>query len=73
MQVVNQSKWHPMLISQRICLICYTRVYMVNPFDRNFFKFLFGFLVILSVAFGIIYFVGRYSANAPAQATLAPK
>jgi hypothetical protein len=33
---------------------------MVNPFDRNFFKFLLGFLVILAASWSVIYFVGRY-------------
>ncbi|MFA6404953.1 MAG: hypothetical protein WCW03_03075 [Candidatus Paceibacterota bacterium] len=36
---------------------------MVNPFDRNFFKFFFGFLFILIVSFTILYFVGRYSVE----------
>jgi len=43
---------------------------MVNPFDRNFFKFLFGFLIILAASFSVIYFVGQYAENAPAQAML---
>ncbi len=47
--------------------------HMVNPFDRNFFKFLLGFLVILAASWSVIYFVGRYAANAPAQATLGPR
>jgi len=46
---------------------------MVNPFDRSFFRFLFGFLIILAASFSIIYFVGQYANNAPAQATLGPR
>lgn len=34
---------------------------MTNPFDRNFFHFLFGFGLILSFSFGILYFTGIYS------------
>jgi hypothetical protein len=34
---------------------------MVNPFDRTFFRFLFGFAFILLVSFAILYFVGHYS------------
>ena len=54
-------------------IFCYTCLIMVNPFDRNFFRFLLGFLLILTVSFGIIYFVGRYIGNAPVQATVAPQ
>ena len=36
---------------------------MVNPFDRNFFKFFIGFVCILALSFGVLYFVGRYSAS----------
>ena len=34
---------------------------MVNPFDRNFFKFLIGFICVLLASFVVLYFVGRYS------------
>ncbi len=40
---------------------------MVNPFDQNFFKFLFGFLAILAVSFAMLYFVGQYAGNAPVK------
>jgi hypothetical protein len=32
---------------------------MVNPFDRNFFKFISGFITILAVSFAVLYFVGQ--------------
>jgi len=34
---------------------------MVNPFDKNFFKFFIGFVCILCVSFGILYIVGRFT------------
>jgi len=34
---------------------------MQNPFDRNFFHFLFGFIVILFMSFATIYFTSVYS------------
>ena len=33
---------------------------MVNPFDRNFFKFVLGFACILLASFVLLYFVGRF-------------
>jgi hypothetical protein len=33
---------------------------MVNPFDKNFFHFLFGFLMILAFSFSVLYFTGKY-------------
>lgn len=33
---------------------------MVNPFDKNFFHFLIGFLMILGFSFSIIFFTGIY-------------
>lgn len=33
---------------------------MVNPFDRNFFHFLFGFTLILCFSFSVLYFTGVY-------------
>jgi hypothetical protein len=34
---------------------------VVNPFDKNFFNFLLGFLFILCFSFSILYFTGKYS------------
>jgi hypothetical protein len=39
--------------------ICGTIPPMVNPFDRTFFKFLFGFLAILVFSFAVLYFADR--------------
>jgi hypothetical protein len=36
---------------------------MVNPFDQNFFKFFIGFICILGISFGILYYVGQYSRS----------
>ncbi len=47
--------------------------HMVNPFDRNFFRFLFGFVAILAVSFSVIYLVGRYVGNAPIEASVGTK
>ena len=33
---------------------------MINPFDKNFFHFLIGFLVILGFSFSVIFFTGVY-------------
>jgi len=33
---------------------------MVNPFDKNFFHFLGGFILILFFSFGVLYFTGKY-------------
>ncbi len=33
---------------------------MVNPFDRNFFHFLAGFILILCLGFSVLYFAGKY-------------
>jgi len=33
---------------------------MVNPFDRNFFKFLIGFACILVLSFVVLYLVSLY-------------
>jgi hypothetical protein len=33
---------------------------MVNPFDRNFFKFLLGFIIILISSFALLYIVNVY-------------
>ena len=35
---------------------------MVNPFDRNFFKFSIGFVMILCFSFTVLYFTGKYSS-----------
>lgn len=34
---------------------------MVNPFDRTFFKFFFGFITILLVSFCVLYFANHTS------------
>lgn len=36
---------------------------MVNPFDHNFFKFLGGFFVIITLSFVFLYFVQRYEVS----------
>ena len=36
---------------------------MVNPFDRTFFRFAFGFTLILGISFAVLFFVNRYSVN----------
>jgi hypothetical protein len=41
---------------------------MVNPFDRNFFKFFIGFLCILAISFAIMYFVGKWGDSLDKQA-----
>jgi hypothetical protein len=33
---------------------------MVNPFDKNFFHFLLGFLMLLGFSFSVIFFTGIY-------------
>lgn len=33
---------------------------MVNPFDKTFFRFLFGFIVILAICFAGLYFAGQH-------------
>jgi hypothetical protein len=34
---------------------------MVNPFDRTFFKFFFGFITILLLSFCVLYFANKSS------------
>ena len=46
---------------------------MVNPFDRNFFKFLFGFLCILVLSFALFYIVGRYGQGGGVTAGVGAK
>jgi hypothetical protein len=43
---------------------------MVNPFDRNFFKFFIGFVCILCFSFGVLFAVGYYS-NSNSRASSA--
>ncbi len=43
---------------------------MVNPFDRNFFKFFMGFVLILAISFGLLYIVGTYSSSAEKRASV---
>jgi hypothetical protein len=33
---------------------------MINPFDKNFFRFLLGFTCILVFSFSVLYFTGIY-------------
>jgi hypothetical protein len=44
---------------------------MVNPFDKNFFHFLIGFLLILCFSFSVIYFTGKYSSVIDGKNTAA--
>lgn len=41
---------------------------MINPFDRNFFRFIVGFVAILSISFGILFYVSRYTDTGNKQA-----
>jgi hypothetical protein len=41
---------------------------MVNPFDRNFFKFFIGFVCILGLSFLILYVVGQWGGSLDQQA-----
>ncbi|GEM_PF-883460 len=34
---------------------------VINPFDRNFFKFFIGFICMLTMSFAVLYVVGRYT------------
>jgi len=34
---------------------------MSNPFDKTFFRFVFGFSIILLISFAILYFTMEYS------------
>jgi len=36
---------------------------MINPFDRDFFKFFVGFVCILSFSFCILYVVGQFTRD----------
>jgi len=40
---------------------------MINPFDRTFFSFFFGFACILLASFVVLYFVGRYNVSTEAE------
>jgi hypothetical protein len=41
---------------------------MVNPFDRSFFKFFFGFVCILGLSLAILYIVGQWGSSLDSQA-----
>lgn len=43
---------------------------MVNPFDRNFFKFFFGFVLILIASFTILYAIGAYYQSVDKKASV---
>jgi hypothetical protein len=40
---------------------------MVNPFDKDFYKFFIGFVCILCVSFGILFVVGKYARSVDKQ------
>jgi hypothetical protein len=40
---------------------------MVNPFDRNFFKFFIGFICILVLSFAILYIVSQWGDSLDQQ------
>jgi len=46
---------------------------MVNPFDRNFFKFFIGFIFVLLTSFTILYFIGRYGRPVVHESVTAVK
>ena len=46
---------------------------MINPFDRTFFRFMFGFVFILSLSFAVLYFVGKYSSDLEERQLTASK
>jgi hypothetical protein len=41
---------------------------MVNPFDRNFFKFFTGFVLILLASFALLYLVQIYGGRLDREA-----
>lgn len=41
---------------------------MINPFDKTFFKFLLGFILILLFSFSIFFFTGQNADNSDIQA-----
>jgi hypothetical protein len=41
---------------------------MINPFDKTFFKFLLGFILILLFSFSIFFFTGQNVDNSDIQA-----
>jgi hypothetical protein len=44
---------------------------MVNPFDKNFFHFFIGFIMILLFSFSVLYFTGKYSNVLDGKASAA--
>ena len=46
---------------------------MVNPFDRNFFKFFIGFVCILGISFSLLYVVGAYTQSVDKRAAVIEK
>lgn len=36
---------------------------MVNPFNRNFFRLLLGFTLILSFSFSLLFFINKYNTD----------
>ncbi len=46
---------------------------MVNPFDRDFYKFFIGFVCILGFSFCLLYVVGQYSHSTEKQAAAVQK
>lgn len=48
--------------------VWYNMFIMVNPFDRSFFRFFFGFVLILALSFFILYAVGQWGGSLDTQA-----
>ncbi|HTK33414.1 MAG TPA: hypothetical protein VL335_02630 [Candidatus Paceibacterota bacterium] len=41
---------------------------MVNPFDKSFFRFFFGFVLILALSFFVLYAVGQWGGSLDTEA-----
>lgn len=46
---------------------------MINPFDRSFFKFFLGFIVIILASLAVLYFAGHYNASSDTKASIMQK
>ena len=46
---------------------------MHNPFDKTFFKFLFGFSFILIASFALLFFIGKYGSTLDEQSAAVSK
>jgi hypothetical protein len=40
----------------------------INPFDKSFFRFFFGFIAILLLSFALLYVVGEWGDSIDSQA-----